>query len=296
MKYSADNLLLRSTNEDKPGLFARLSAEQAGWDYLNLVAMRLEKGKTFGITIAQYEYLAVILSGVCDIRTNKGNFEQVGYRRDVFSGLPFAIYMPRNTEFEIEAKSDNFEVISCWSPTDRDTPIKLITPDDVKINMVGGGTGSYQVNALLPNDFGSHRLLAQEVYTPGGNWSNYPPFKHDDHRTTGKGDLLEANLEKVCFYKQQRPGGYAIQRIYSEDDSLSATVIPQNNDVVIVPKGYHPLACPPGYPAYTLQVMAGSAHQVMTKTDPIDAWMQDTPAPRDARLPLVDRGMHPREG
>src|SRR5215207_7325648 len=79
MDYTADNLLLRSTNEDRPGVFAKVAAEQAGWDYLNMVALRLEKGKTFGITIADYEYVAVVLTGQCNIHTSKGNFDALGY-------------------------------------------------------------------------------------------------------------------------------------------------------------------------------------------------------------------------
>lgn len=294
MDYTADNLLLRSTNDDRPGVFAKVAAEQAGWDYLNMVALRLEKGKTFGITIADYEYVAVVLTGQCNIKTGKGNFENLGYRKDVFGGLPYALYMPRQTEFEIEALTDTLEIVSCWSPTDKDYPLKLITPQDIKIEIAGGGNASYQVNRIVPPGFGAHRLMVQEVYTPSGNWSEYPPYKHDTHRTTPKGELLEAYLEKICFYRHNRPGGYAYQRVYTDDGSISALMMPQENDVVIVPKGYHPLVSAHGYSTYCLQITAGSAHAQATADDPLDAWIRETWTTKDSRLPLVDHGMHPR--
>ena len=154
MNYTADNLLFRSTNEDRPGVFAKVAADQAGWDYLNMVALRLEKGKTFGITIADYEYVAVVLTGQCAIRTNKGNFNTLGYRKDVFGGLPYALYMPRQTEFEIEALTETLEIVSCWSPTDKDHPIKLITPQDIKVagvwrSSAHGARSLYTVGQLV---------------------------------------------------------------------------------------------------------------------------------------------------
>jgi 5-deoxy-glucuronate isomerase len=292
--YTADKLLLRCTNDDRPGVFGKVAAAEAGWDYLNLVALRLEKGKTFGIQIDDYEYVMVILTGLCDIKTDKGNFSHIGGRSDVFGGLPYAVYMPRQTAFEIEALSDRLEFVAAWSPTDRDTALKLITPAEVTMELVGGGSASAQLNHIIAPGFPAHRLLVQELYTPGGNWSNYPPFKHDHHRTTAKGDLLEANLEKIGFFRFNRPGGYAYQRLYAEDEALSALVMPQHNDIVIVPRGYHPLVTAHGYSAYTLQILAGSAHALKTSDDPQDSWIRETWHGVDARLPLVDRGMLPR--
>jgi 5-deoxy-glucuronate isomerase len=212
----------------------------------------------------------------------------------VFNGLPYALYMPPNTEFEIEALTDTLEIVSCWSPTDKEHPIKLITPDDIQIELVGGGNASYQINHIIPPGFPAQRLLINEVYVPSGNWANYPPFKHDNHRTTSKGELLEANLEKFCLYRFNRPGGYALQRVYSDDGAINVTVMPQQNDVVLMPKGFHPVVTAHGYGMYMLQVQAGSAHALKSLLDPEDAWVRDTWTSRDARLPLVDRGMHPR--
>ena len=128
MKYTTENLLLRSRDTGESGVFARVSAEEAGWEYLNMAALRLNKGETFNGKTNQYEHVSVILGGVCNFRTGKGEFLGIGRRPNVFSGMPYAVYLPRDTAFEIEALTDGFEVASCWVPTDQDHPARLVTP------------------------------------------------------------------------------------------------------------------------------------------------------------------------
>lgn len=272
-------------------VFARVSAEQAGWRYLNMVALQLDAGKTFGITVGDYEYLTVILGGVCDIRTNRGNFQEVGRRFDVFTGMPYAVYMPRQTEFEIEALTDDFAMASCWASTDQDHALKLITPKASRLQLHGGGSASYQVNTIIEPGFDCHRLTAREIYTPGGNWAHYPPHKHDQHRTDPDGTLLEAALEEIFFYKLDKPHGFAIHRLYGEDYDVSVTA--KHNDLVVVPKGYHTMASAHSFTTYTLNVTAGSAQSLAHQIDPHYAWMSETWTHKDPRLPIVTHGMEP---
>lgn len=280
-----------ASSDENSSVFARLSAEQAGWQYLNMVALRLETGKTFGITINQQEYIAVILGGVCDIRTSRGDFLDVGRRFDVFTGMPYAIYMPRNTEFEIEALSDDFAMASCWCPSDKDYPIKLITPQDSQVQILGGGNATYQVNTIIEPGFQCQHLTVRETYTPGGNWAYFPPHKHDTHKEDAKGIVLEAALEELCFYKFDRPDGFALQRIYTDDSDT--TILAKHNDVVIVPKGYHTLTTAPGYTSYSLNVTAGSAQSLAHTPDPRYKWIHERYTFQDPRLPIVDHGMEP---
>jgi 5-deoxy-glucuronate isomerase len=293
MDYTLDKLHFPANTDPNVSVFARVSAEQAGWKNLNMVALRLEAGKTFGITVQQYEYVAVILGGICDIKTNRGEFLDVGRRPDVFTGMPYAIYMPRNTEFEIEALTDDFAMASCWVPTDKENPIKLITPQDVSIEIVGGGNATYQVNTLISPAFASHRLTVREIYTPGGNWSHYPPHKHDTETKVTDGSLSEAAQEELFFYKLDRPHGFVLQRVYTEDNSINATVTAKHNDVVIVPRGYHPMVSAPGYTTYSLNIMAGNQPSLAHSLDPHFGWVQETWFNKDPRLPIVDRGMEP---
>jgi len=295
MDYSIDNLLIPTQDDATASVFARVASEQAGWQYLNMVALRLETGKTFGITIDQYEYVAVILGGVCDVRTSKGDFLDVGRRPDVFTGMPYAIYMPRNTEFEIEALTDDFAMASFWVPTDQDHPMTLIKPQDVTIQIVGGGSASYQINTIISPEFNCQRLIVREVYTPGGNWSHYPPHKHDTRTQNSDGTLREVAAEELFFYKLDRPHGFAMQRIYTEDNNINAALTVKHNDIVIVPRGYHTMVSPSGFTTYTLNVTAGDDHALAHSIDPKYRWMPQTWLNKDPRLPVVDHGMEPYE-
>ena len=214
--------------------------------------MRLGKGRTFEIAIDAFEYVAVVLSGRCNIRTNRGDFENVGRRDNVFCGMPHALYLPPHTEFEIEAITDDFEFASCWAPTEKEHPPRLITPNDVELLLLGGGNCSRQMNRLIGTDFLADRLLVYELYTPGGNWSSYPPHKHDTHRTDAKGNVLEAQLSRFSFYKFDRPTGYACQRVYSADKRSDAMMLARQHDIILMPEGYYTLVSAPGTTTYTL--------------------------------------------
>lgn len=295
MQYTAETMLVHSKDEGKSGIFASVSAEQAGWEYLNMAALRLARGEKYEGSTGDHEHASVILGGVCHMRFSGGEFLHIGRRPDVFSGMPYAVYLPRNTDFEIEALTDGFEVASCWVPTDRDYPAQLVTPKDSPIELRGGGNASRQINGILSPGFNCHRIVAVEVYTPSGNWSSYPPHKHDVHREDAQGNLLEADLEEIYFYKFDRPGGYAYQRVYNDDRSIDAVMMTQQHDAVLVPEGYHPVVSAHGYTTYYLNFLAGSAQSLANSDDPDYAWVKDTWTFKDPRLPIVDMGMEPRK-
>jgi len=289
--YTADKLHFLSNDKGKAGAFAALDAKKAGWDTMNFAAVRLTKGKTFEIAIDAFEYVAVILSGQCNIKTNKGDFNNVGRRESVFTGLPYAVYLPPQTEFEIEALTDNFEVASCWVPTEKEFPARLITPQDIEIQLLGGNNASRQMCRIIGGDFPADKIMLYELYTPGGNWSSYPPQKHDTHRTDEKGTVLEAQLNRFSFYKFDRPTGYAYQRVYNDDKSSDVMMTARNHDLILMPEGYYSMVSAPGTTTYTLNFLAGSTREHASTTDPDFAWVKDTFTYTDPRLPVVDKGM-----
>lgn len=291
MRYTAETMLVRSQDKGDTGVFAEVSAEQAGWEHLNMAARRLNAGQTYSGTTGDYEYAHVILGGVCKVRTSAGDFERVGRRPNVFSGMPYALYLSRNTDFEIEALTDGFEVATCWVKTERDYPAKLVTPETSAIELRGGLNASRQINSILPPGFPCDRIVAVEVYTPGGNWSSYPGHKHDVHREDAAGNILEADLEEIYFYKFDKPKGYAYQRVYNDDRSIDAVMIAQEHDAVLVPEGYHPVASAYGYTAYYLNFLAGSAQSLANSDDPDYAWVKSTWTGLDPRLPIVSPEM-----
>jgi 5-deoxy-glucuronate isomerase len=291
MHYTAANLLIKSLDRGETGVFARVRPEDAGWQYLNMAAMRLNKGQTYQGSTGEHEHVTVILGGRCTIRTSAGDFAHLGRRPDVFSGMPWALYLPRRTTFEIEALSDRLEFASCWVPTDQDHPAQVVTPADSAIEIRGGGNATRQINSILPPGFDCHRLVCVEVYTPPGNWSSYPPHKHDVHRIGSNGKLLEADLEEIYFYKIDKPGGYAYQRVYTDDRSIDALVMAQNHDTVLVPEGYHPVVSAHGYTTYYLNFLAGTAQSLASADDPTYAWIKDTWTDKDPRVPVVSMEM-----
>lgn len=294
MQYTSETMLVKSTDAGGEGEFAAVRAESAGWDYLNMSAMRLNKGSKYSDNTRDCENALVILGGVCNIKTSDGDFKNVGRRPNVFNGMPYALYLSRNKDFEIEALTDNLEFASCWVPTDQDFPTQLVTPDMSKIEIRGGANVTRQINGIIPPGFNCHRIVCVEVYTPSGNWSSYPPHKHDVHKEDENGNIIEADLEEIYFYKIDNPSGYAYQRVYNDDRSIDGLMMPENHDAVLVPEGYHPVVSAPGYTTYYLNFLAGSAQSLANSDDPDYTWVKDTWTWQDPRLPIVHRGMEPR--
>jgi 5-deoxy-glucuronate isomerase len=288
-------MLIKSTDTGGPGEFARVDAMSAGWEYLNMSAYRMSKGDTYSGNTGDHENVIVILSGQCAIETSDGSFDRIGRRPDVFSGMPYALYLSRHKDFEITALVDDLEFASCWVPTDEDHPTQLITPDMSNIEIRGGGNATRQINGIIPPGFDCHRIVCVEVYTPSGNWSSYPPHKHDIHRVDDDGNVIEADLEEIYFYKIDNPNGYAYQRVYNDDRSIDGLMMAQNHDAVLVPEGYHPVVSAHGYTTYYLNFLAGSAQSLANSDDPDYAWVKSTWTQQDPRLPLVHHGMEPRK-
>jgi 5-deoxy-glucuronate isomerase len=149
---------------------------------------------------------------------------------------------------------------------------------------------------MIPPGFDCSRLVVVEVYTPSGNWSSYPPHKHDQHRLDENGSLLEADLEEIYFYKMNRPEGYAYQRVYSDDRSMDELILVRDNHLVLSPRGYHPVVAAHGYDCYYLNMLAGSAQSLAASDDPDYAWVKSTWTQQDPRLPLVTMKMEKAEG
>lgn len=294
MQYDAQNLLVTpGSGGDDPDLILSVTPELAGWEYISFMARRLGQGQRWSFATGESELAFVNLSGTYKVRSNRGEWEGIGGRADVFQGAAHALYLPRHTEFSVEAQEAG-EFVVTWVPTDRDHAPWLIQPQDVPISVRGGDNVCRQINDLLPPDSPVHRLVLVEVYTPSGNWSSYPPHKHDVHREDEEGNVLEADLEEVYFYKIDKPEGYAYQRIYTDEGSplhqagypIDALLCARDDCAVLVPEGYHPVVSAPGYTTYYLNVLAGSAQSLANQDDPQYTWVKQSYTNQDPRLPL----------
>jgi 5-deoxy-glucuronate isomerase len=293
MKYTVENILLCPTgDENDPDLILSITPEEAGWDYINFQARRLRAESSWSFQSGENELAIVILSGAFSISSNRGEWQRIE-RKDVWSEAGTAVYLPRHSEFTITAGRDS-EFAVTWVAADEDHDPWLIRPEDVPVSVRGGDNVSRQINDLLPPGSPVQRLVLVEVYTPSGNWSSYPPHKHDVHIEDQAGNLIEADLEEIYFYKIDKANGYAYQRVYTDENSplhqagnpIDALVRVENNCAVIVPEGYHPVVSAPGYTTYYLNVLAGSAQSLANQDDPNFTWVKDSYQGVDPRLPL----------
>jgi 5-deoxy-glucuronate isomerase len=285
----AANLLIRPA--DAAGEYIRVTPDMAGWELLHFAARRLNSGQVWQHETGSAEYALVVLGGRCSVSSSRGEWPAIGRRPDVFSGMPYALYLPPQTEFTVTALSDDLDIAYGWCAAEEIDPPRLVTPEQVEVELRGGGNASRQINSLIPPGFPCQRLVAVEVYTPPGNWSSYPPHKHDEHREDSAGNLLEADLEEIYFYKIDRPEGYAYQRVYTGDRQRDELLLARHNDVVLVPEGYHPVVAAHGYHVYYLNFLAGSAQSLANSDDPDYAWIKESWQEQDPRLPVVSLSM-----
>lgn len=288
MPYTSESLVFRpKLRSGEPGVFNRVTAQDARWSMLNVELRRFGKGESWTHETGEHEAVLVLFGGTMSVKSNRGDWASIGKRAHVFDGMPWALYLPRRSSFTLTATSERLELAYAWVATDQEHPARLVTPEDSKIEIRGGNNATRQINSILPPGFDCHRLVAVEVYTPGGNWSSYPPHKHDVHRVDKGGGLLEADLEELYCYRMRQPDGWAVQRVYTDDRRIDATVTAQDGDIVLIPEGYHPVSAAYGYDCYYLNFLAGSAQSLAAVDDPAHAWVKTTWDLKDPRVPLV---------
>lgn len=262
-----------------------VTPESSEFDYLSFRARRLVKGESFSDETGNCELGLVVLGGRCSVDSSAGSWSNFGGRAHVFSGLPYALYLPIETSFTVRAESD-CDLAFCFCRAELSYPARLVTPDDVEVEVRGGANATRQINHILKPEFPAQRLLIVEVYTPSGNWSSYPPHKHDVHNPPD-----EVDLEEIYYYKVDHPDGYAIQKVYTPNRNIDATLTVRDGELVLIPEGYHPVVAAHGYNVYYLNALAGSARSMAASDDPAYAWVRETWKEKDPRVPVVTRQM-----
>lgn len=265
----------------------------AGWAYARLRILHLGPGERRGIATGDEEVIVLPLAGACEVRCGPEAFGLAG-RRSVFSRVSDFAYLPRDADAEVvSADGGRFALAS--ARCDQRLEPRSVKAEDVPVEIRGAGSCSRQVNNFAAaGSFPASRLIAVEVLTPAGNWSSYPPHKHDEEIAG-----TENVLEEIYYYEIGRdgypglaPGGVAYQRVYGtagRPADLLAEV--RTGDVITIPHGWHgPAMTPPGYQLYYLNVMAGPGERAwLARDDPAYAWIRDTwPTQQpDPRLPLT---------
>ena len=266
-----------------------VAPEDAGWAYSGLRVLELSAGGSHRLDTAEDEVLVLPLAGSCAVEVDGERFELAG-RPDVFAAVTDFAYLPRDATVTVTSRHPA-RVALPSARAGRRLPARYRPASQVPVELRGAGSCSRQVNNFCtPESFAADRLIACEVLTPGGNWSSYPPHKHDEQRPG------EAELEEIYYFEVaagRSHAGIGYQRVYGTPDrpvDLLAEV--RTGDLVLIPHGWHgPSMAAPGYDLYYLNVMAGPGAERawLIRDDPAHAWVRETwpEQPVDPRLPLT---------
>jgi 5-deoxy-glucuronate isomerase len=227
-----------------------ITPASAGWRYVGFEVFDLPPAQRFARMLADREQCVVLLGGRAVVSIDGRPLGTIGPRVGPFEGKPFAVYVPPRAQLDLEAQT-TCELAVGSAPATGRFPARLITPAEVGEEVRGTGTNTRYIYDLLPESAPAEHLLVVEALTPGGHWSSYPPHKHDTARDG------ETQLEETYYHRLARPGGFAVQRVYTDDRTLDETLAVSDRDVVLVPRGYHPVSAAHGFDLYYLNVMAG---------------------------------------
>ena len=261
------DLRVKTGSPASDGCVLSVTPESAGWNYVGFAVHKLQTGQSFVKAASVLETCLVILSGKASVTVGDETFSDIGERNNVFSGPPAAVYIPMGQSYTVLADK-TLEIAVCTAPGGGHYDPRVIKPGSIKSEVRGAGANTRFVQDILPQSDPAHSLLVVEVITPGGNWSSYPPHKHDS-------DALpeESALEETYYHRLKPSQGFAFQRVYTDDRSIDETISVEDGDCVMVPGGYHPVGAPFGYDLYYLNVMAGAKRQWVFRNDPAHAWM-----------------------
>jgi len=259
-------LLVRGGASDD-GMVVAITPQSAGWAYIGFQAVRLRPGETFQGHTGADEVCLVVIAGTLAVSTDSGSWPRVGDRPDPFSGKPSAVYLPAGVAYELRAETAA-EVGICAAPARDRYPARLIAPEDVHEHTRGAGQAARRIHNILMEDAQAGSLLITEVQSPAGNWSSYPPHKHDVDNLPA-----ESQLEESYYYRVSPAQGFAFQRVYTADGDLDETVTAHDGDLVLVPRGYHVVAAAAQYQVYYLNVLAGPRRALRMSFDPHHEWI-----------------------
>ncbi|MCC2031539.1 5-deoxy-glucuronate isomerase [Microbacterium allomyrinae] len=270
----------------KAGEWDTITPELAGWTYVSFSVKQFAAGETIVIAADDQERSFTPLSGIVTAIVD-GEEIVFGGRASVFDGLGYTLYVPRDTEVTITS-ADGAEVAIASALATTKHAVRLVTPDDLGVEARGGGNATRQVATPIPPGFPADRLLVVEVWTPGGNWSSFPPHKHE-HDHDG-----EAELEETYYYRLRDPEkGWAVQRAYSPERDFDLVETVRDGDICVLPWSYHTTVAAHGHDLYYLNVLAGPAPErtLQAFQDPALAPLQNEwpELGLDARVPFIPR-------
>jgi 5-deoxy-glucuronate isomerase len=249
-------------------MLATLAARGRGTGLIDLSLAQLSRGERETLRDGG-EMCAIVLSGAVYVTIDGTDFGTATRDGDVFESAGDAVYVPPDQMLELVAPRDSVVAVAAAPIADRPAGVaRLITPSEQDVRTAGTGNWSRSIRTILGPADDAGRLVLGETINPPGNWSSYPPHKHDRHAPPE-----EVALEEVYYYRVKPEGGFGVQLIYDDRDERAQIV--RDGDVVAIPSGYHPVVAAPGYSLYYLWVMAGEGRELAPFFDPRHAWIQE---------------------
>lgn len=282
--WTKDDLHVRPHTPDASGLIHDITPGSAKWEYTSFAVYRMTAGQTLSDRNDGREICVVIISGAARFTVDGVVLGESDSRPSPFDRKPWAMYAPLGSDWRVDA-IEQLEIAVCASLAQNRKTAFVIRPGDFALQTRGSGNNVRHVIDLLPADQDlADRLLVVEAITPPGNSSSYPPHKHDVDNLP-----LESKLEEVYYHRINPASGFAFQRVYTDDRTLDISMAVSDRDVVLVPKGYHPVVAPHGYELYYLNAMAGPVRVWKTNPDPDHAWLLPTDS---SQGPAEERVIH----
>lgn len=253
-----------------------ITPKSAEWRYLSFKVLALKAGATVVADCGGEEMVFVPLSGEGAIEFGGERYPLK--RGDLFSERADIVYLPPRTEYRLVGEKD-FEIAIGGAPVEGTKPVRIIRANEIPAAIRGEANAQRGVSVLLDSDEYSERLSVYEIHTPSGNWSSFPPHRHD----TRDGSSYH---EEIYYYRLKPADGFAIQRIYTRDTDLDVAIPLGDGDVVLIHEGYHPAVKAPGTNAYYLNYLAGDVRKINAINDPHYDWVTKDWTGRPIQIPV----------
>jgi len=249
------------------GCMELVSPKNSALKHITLNLLRLAADENYESQEDTQEKVFVVLEGKCSVKVSNSNKVSLN-RKSVFDDKPSAVYIPPCEKILIKAKSF-LEIAILSAPSNAsDLQPKAILPSDVVENLRGKGNWRRHVYNIIDGNFPADRLIIGETINQPGNWSSSPPHKHDQDNPP-----YESQFEELYFYRTDPVQGFGLQRVYTSDKSMDLAYTVQQNDIVVLPCGYHPVVAAPGYKLYYLWALVGKDRDLNWNEDPNHSWI-----------------------
>ena len=234
---------------------------------MKFALLKLNQGESYSGLSGNFEIALVILGGQANVRVNGEEYQKLGERANVFAGPAASVYIPIGADYSVEAVSGSVEVAVCAVEAEQCFAPFVVRPEEVVINHRGAHAWQRDVHDIITDngDGRVDRIIVGETYGAPGNWSSFPPHKHDHFVPDQETELME-----IYHFRLDPPTGFGVQVIYSKENNLDEAYLIRDSDSVNIPFGYHPVVTPPSVKVYYLWFLGGKLGRNLVPKDDAD--------------------------